>query len=86
MRSSMAWRMGLYRKRFINHTRMRKLSACAPTVNQSISTAYFPAAWAITSQARIVSASVVHGRVTKKIKGGLLVDIGDHHASALARE
>ena len=43
----MASRMGLYRNRFINHTRMRKLSACAPTVNQSMSIGYFPAVWAM---------------------------------------
>ena len=41
----MASSTGWYRKRFINPTRMMKFSNCAPTVNQSISTVYFPAAW-----------------------------------------
>jgi 2-oxoglutarate ferredoxin oxidoreductase subunit alpha len=41
-RASIAWRIGLYRKRFISHTRMTKLSACAPTVNQSMSTITLP--------------------------------------------
>jgi hypothetical protein len=36
--------MGLYRKCFNSPTRMRKLRACAPTVNQLMSMAHFPAA------------------------------------------
>ena len=41
----MASSTGWYRKRFISHTRMRKFNTCAATVNPSISTVYFPAAW-----------------------------------------
>ena len=47
-RASMALRMGRYRKRFNNHTRMRKLTTCALTVNQSISMFYLPATLAMT--------------------------------------
>ena len=39
---------GSVQQRFSSHTRIRKLSACATTVNQSISMAHFPAAWAMT--------------------------------------
>ncbi len=48
---AMASSTGWYRKRFISHTRMMKFSSCAPTVNQSMSTVYFPAAWAAAAAA-----------------------------------
>ena len=47
-RESMALRIGLYRKCFSSHTKMRKLSIWAPTVNQSMSMDHFPPAWAMT--------------------------------------